>query len=180
MAKVLMPLARGFEEIEALAVVDILRRAEIEVVIAALHPGPVEGARRVNVIPDTTIEAVNAGSFDMIILPGGQPGTDNLNADLRIHALLKEFDSGNKLIGAICAAPIILAAAGLLTGKRATSYPSYSGKLGGAIHEDKPVVLDGNIITSKGVGTAINFSLEIVALLEGRHKADAIAKAILF
>ncbi|MEI6207666.1 MAG: DJ-1 family glyoxalase III [Desulfuromonadales bacterium] len=180
MAKVLIPLAQGFEEIEALALVDVLRRAEIEVVLAGLQPGPVASARKVNVIPDTTIDLLNADVFDMIILPGGQPGTDNLNADQRVHALLKEFASKDKLIGAICAAPIVLAAAGLLAGKRATSYPSYSGKLDGAIFEDKPVVSDGRIFTSQGAGTALKFGLEIVARLAGRHTADAVAKAMLF
>lgn len=179
MAKVLMPLAHGFEEIEALAVVDVLRRAEIEVVIAGLQPGPVESARKVSIIPDTTIDAVNSGAFDMIILPGGQPGTDNLNADTRIHQILKEFASKDKLIGAICAAPTILANAGLLAGKHATSYPSYSDKLDGAIFEDRPVVSDGAIITSQGPGTAISFGLEIVARLAGRTVADQISKAML-
>jgi 4-methyl-5(b-hydroxyethyl)-thiazole monophosphate biosynthesis len=179
MAKVLMPLAQGFEEIEALAVVDILRRAEIEVVLAGLQSGPVESARKINVIPDTVLDAINANAFDMIILPGGQPGTDNLNADSRIHELLKDFAAKDKMIGAICAAPSILAAAGLLTGKHATSYPSYSDRLTGAIYEDKQVVCDGSIITSQGPGTAIIFGIEIVARLAGREIADNVSKAML-
>lgn len=178
MAKVLMPLAHGFEEIEALAVADILRRADIEVVIAGLQSGPIVGAHEIRVIPDTVIDAVSAGAFDMIVLPGGQPGTDNLNADQRIHGLLNEFAATNKLIGAICAAPIILSAAGLLEGKNATCFPSYSDTLNGAIYLDKQVVSDGNLITSKGAGTAINFALEIVARLVGREAADALAQKI--
>jgi len=117
MAKVLMPLAHGFEEIEALAVVDVLRRAQIEVILAGLQPGPVESARNVSVNPDTTLDAINANVFDMIILPGGQPGTDNLNADSRVHELLKEFAAKGKMIGAICAAPTVLAAAGLASSR---------------------------------------------------------------
>lgn len=179
MAKVLMPLADGFEEIEALAVVDVLRRAEIEVVLAGLHDGPVKSARNVRIIPDAVIDAVNASSFDMIILPGGQPGTDNLNADPRIHELLKEFESKDKLIGAICAAPSILASAGLLDGRRATSYPTYSNRLTGASYEDRPVICDGNIITSQGAGTAISFGLEIVTRLAGKHKSGEVAAAML-
>src|ERR1035437_5106628 len=120
MAKVLMPMAQGFEEIEGLTVVDILRRADIEVVLAGLFPGPVAGAHLVSIVPDTTIDAVNAAAFDMIVLPGGQPGTDNLNADPRIHKILTDFAAEDKLIGAICAAPIVLAAAGLLNGIKAT------------------------------------------------------------
>ena len=97
MAKVIIPLATGFEEIETLTVVDVLRRAEIDVVLAGLLPGPVVGAHNVSIIPDTTIDTGNTGDFDMIILPGGQPGTDNLNADQRIHKLLKKFAAKEKL-----------------------------------------------------------------------------------
>jgi len=179
MANVLMPLAEGFEEIEALAIVDILRRAEIGVVLAGLLPGPIVGAHNINIIPDTTIDAVTAASFDMIVLPGGQPGTDNLNADRRIHALLAEFAAKEKLIGAICAAPIVLAAAGLLNGKKATCYPSYREQLNGGIFEDAPVVSDGTIITSQGPGTAIDFGLAIASRLADRHTSDGISKAVL-
>jgi len=179
MAKVLMPLAQGFEEIEALTVVDILRRADIGVVLAGLLPGPVVSARNVSILPDTTIDAVNAGDFDMIILPGGQPGTNNLNADPRIHALLNEFAAKEKLIGAICAATIVLAATGLLRGTKVTCYPSYRDQLQGGIYEDTPVVCDGTIITSQGPGTAINFGLVIATRLAGRHTADEISKAML-
>ncbi len=179
MARVLMPLAHGFEEIEAIALVDILRRAEIDVVLAGLLPGPVVGAHNISVIPETTIDAVHADAFDMIVLPGGQPGSDNLNADPRIHTLLKEFASRDKLIGAICAAPIVLAASGLLDGKNATCYPTYIRKLDGAIYEDRPVVSDGKLITSKGPGTAISFALELVSRLAGRDAADAISKAMI-
>jgi 4-methyl-5(b-hydroxyethyl)-thiazole monophosphate biosynthesis len=179
MARVLIPLAQGFEEIEALTVVDILRRADIEVVLAGLLPGPVASARNVCIIPDTTIDAVNADAFDMIILPGGQPGTSNLNADRRIHALLNEFAAREKLIGAICAATIVLAAAGLLRSTKVTCYPSYRDQLQGGIYVDTPVVSDGTIITSQGPGTAINFGLAIAARLVGRHTADGISKAML-
>ena len=179
MAKVLMPLAHGFEEIEALTIVDILRRAEIDIVIAGLLPGPVVGAHNISIAPDTTIDTVTAGAFDMIVLPGGQPGTDNLNADLRIHTLLKDFSANGKLIGAICAAPIVLAAAGLLSDKKVTCYPSYIANLNGAHYVDRPVVWDGNLITSGGPGTATNFGLEIAARLAGTHIADEIAKAML-
>lgn len=179
MAKVLMPLAQGFEETEALTVVDILRRSGIEVVLAGIQPGPVEGAHQISIIPDTTIGAVNADDFGMIVLPGGQPGSDNLNANPRIHALLAEFAAKDKLIGAICAAPIVLAAAGLLSGKKVTCYPSYADRLNGGIYEDSPVVSDGTIITSRGPGTAMNFGMEIAAHLAGRDVADAVAKSML-
>lgn len=179
MSKVLIPLADGFEEIEALAVVDILRRAGIEVVTAGLYDGPVRSSRNIRVLPDALIDSVTASDFDMLVLPGGQPGTDNLNADPRIYSLLKELDSNGKLIGAICAAPSILASAGLLGGKRATSYPTYSGRLNGADYENKPVVHDGNIVTSQGAGTAISFGLKIVELLAGHKKSGEVAAAML-
>ena len=179
MAKVIIPLANGFEEIETLTVVDILRRAEIDVVLAGLMPGPIAGAHNVNVIPDTTIDAINTGAFDMIILPGGQPGTDNLNADQRIHKLLKELASKEKLIGASSAPPIVLAAAGLLNGKKATCYPSYRDHLNGGIYEEAPVVSDGNIITSQGPGSAIRFGLAIAARMADRDASDRVSKAML-
>ncbi|MBL0226865.1 MAG: DJ-1/PfpI family protein [Geobacteraceae bacterium] len=179
MPKVLVPIAEGFEEIEALAIVDILRRAEIEVVLAGLHPGPVTSARKISVLPDATIDSVSSDGFDMIVLPGGQPGTDNLNNDPRIHRLLADFQASGKLIGAICAAPIILAAAGLLSGRRATSYPSYSTKLDGAVYEDRTVVTDGNIMTSQGPGTTIAFALAIVSRLSGEYVSEAVTKSML-
>jgi 4-methyl-5(b-hydroxyethyl)-thiazole monophosphate biosynthesis len=179
MPRVLVPLAEGFEEIEAVAIVDVLRRADIEVVLAGLHPGPVTSVRKVTVLPDTTIDTVSSDGFDMIILPGGQPGTDNLNKDPRIHRLLADFQAAGKLIGAICAAPIILAAAGLLTGKRVTSYPSYSTKLDGAVYEDQTVVTDGNIMTSQGPGTAISFALAVVYRLSGEYVSEAVKKSML-
>lgn len=123
MAKVLMPMAQGFEEIEALTVVDILRRAEIEAFWPDFFPVRFAGAHKVSIVPDTTIDAVNAAAFDMIILPGGQPGTDNLNADPRIHKILTGFASGDKLIGAICAASIVLASTGLLHGAKSDLFP---------------------------------------------------------
>jgi 4-methyl-5(b-hydroxyethyl)-thiazole monophosphate biosynthesis len=179
MPRVLVPLAEGFEEIEALAIVDILRRADIEVVTAGLQPGSVTSARKITVLPDTTIDTVSSDGFDMIILPGGQPGTDNLNGDSRIHRLLAGFQASAKLIGAICAAPIILAEAGLLSGKRATSYPSYSNRLDGAVYEDRAVVTDGNIMTSQGPGTAISFALAVVYRLSGEYVSEAVKKSML-
>ncbi len=179
MSKVLMPLAAGFEEIEALTIVDVLRRAEIEVVIAGLMPGPVSGAHAISVVPDTMIDTVHPDSFDMIVLPGGQPGTDNLNANTSVHALLKEFAAKNKLIGAICAAPIVLAAAGLLSGKRVTCYPSYIERLSGGIYEDAAVVSDGTIITSQGPATSIEFGLAIVARLTSQTTSAGISRSML-
>ncbi len=179
MPRVVVFLADGFEEVEAMAIVDVLRRADIDTVIAGLHDGPVTSARKVKVIPDAVIDAVKADDFDMVVLPGGQPGADNLNADNRVKELLMGFSKKGKLTGAICAAPIVLAGAGLLQGKHATSYPSYKDRLGTVVYEEKTVVEDGNVLTSRGPGTALNFGLAIVARLVNKEKAQKIGEAML-
>jgi len=179
MSRVLIPLADGFEEIETFTVVDILRRAEITVVLVGLQNGPVASVRKVSVIPDDSLENVKADDFDMIILPGGQPGTTNLGADVRIKRLLNEFSTAGKYISAICAAPSVLAEAGLIKGKRVTAYPGYKDKLDGAQYVESAVVSDGTIITSQGPGTAIAFALAIVTRLAGKHTADTIANDLL-
>ncbi len=179
MAKVVIPLADGFEEIEAMAIADVLRRAGITVTLAGLHSGPVEGAHHIKVVPDSTIDKISSAEFDMIVLPGGQPGSDNLSANGLVKALIQDFHAKGKLTGAICAAPYVLAGAGILEGKQATAYPSYSGKLAGAIYQEKTVVEDGLIMTSRGPGTAICFALAIVGRLVGREKADAVKESML-
>src|SRR3990172_4691678 len=179
MLKVVVPLADGFEEVEAMSIVDILRRAGIEVVIAGLHGGHIESARKVRIIPDTTIDTINPEDFAMIVLPGGQPGSDNLNADERVKKLLRDFHAQGKLTCAICAAPYVLANAGLLEGKRATAFPSFKDRLGGAVYEEKAVVEDGNVLTSRGPGTAFSFGLAIVARLVSKEKAQKIKEAML-
>jgi 4-methyl-5(b-hydroxyethyl)-thiazole monophosphate biosynthesis len=187
MPKVVVILAEGFEEVEAMSIVDILRRANIEVVLAGLQEGPVSSARKVRVLPDTVISTVQPEDFDMLILPGGQPGSDNLNADGRVKNLIRGFHEKGKLTGAICAAPYVLANAGVLEGRRATSYPTYREKLGKAVYEEKTVVEDGNILTSRGPGTAPCFALAIVpcfalAIVErlvGKGKAEQIKEGML-
>jgi 4-methyl-5(b-hydroxyethyl)-thiazole monophosphate biosynthesis len=179
MPRVAIILADGFEEVEAVAVIDVLRRAGIDTVVAGLHDGHLTSARNVKLIPDTVIDRVQADDFDMIVLPGGQPGTDNLNADPRVKELIKSFSKKGKLAGAICAAPIVLASAGLLQGKRATSFPSYKNNLGGAVYEEKAVVTDGNVLTSRGAGTALTFGLAIVERLINKEKAQKIKEAML-
>jgi 4-methyl-5(b-hydroxyethyl)-thiazole monophosphate biosynthesis len=179
MAKVAVILADGFEEVEAMAIVDVLRRAEIEVTVAGLHEGPVTSARNVKVIPDRLIDTVAAENFDMLVLPGGQPGSDNLNADERVKALVRDFHNKGKLTGAICAAPYVLANAGILEGKHATAYPTYSDRLGAALYEEKSVVADGTILTSRGPGTALCFGLAIVERLAGKETAQQIKDGML-
>lgn len=174
MPKVLIPLAPGCEELEAVTLIDILRRAGIETVSAGLDGHPVKASRGVVLIPDTTLDQALEREFDMIVLPGGQPGTDNLKADPRIAALLKKMAQAGKYTCAICAAPDVLAAAGLLEGKRATCYPGCLADAGNTTLSAAPVVKDGKIITSRGPGTAMDFALELVETLAGKAKRDVV------
>jgi 4-methyl-5(b-hydroxyethyl)-thiazole monophosphate biosynthesis len=179
MPKVVLVLADGFEEVEAMSIIDVLRRAELDTVIAGLHDGPIISTRKVKVLPDMVIDMVKVDDFDMIVLPGGQPGADNMHADERVIQLIKKFAQQNKLIGAICAAPIVLAKAGVLQGKHVTSFPSYRDRFESSLYEEKTVVEDGNILTSRGPGTALAFALAIVERLVGKEKAQKIKAAML-
>lgn len=179
MPKVAIILAEGFEELEAVAIIDVLGRAGIKVVSAGLTEGPVSSARKVKVIPDTVIDELKSDDFDMLVLPGGLPGSDNLNADKRVGDLIRDFNDKGKVTGAICAAPYVLANAGVLEGKHATSYPSFKEKLGNVMYEEKTVVTDGNVMTSRGPGTAICFGLAIVERFLGPEKSREIKDAML-
>lgn len=176
MPSVLVPLAPGFEDMEATTIVDILRRADIEVITAGLAPGLVQGARGMRVQPDASLDEVLERTFDMIALPGGMPGAENLKRDARIQALLKRMAAAGLYTAAICAAPIALAQAGLLDGRRATSYPGFVDKLTppGATYLTDPVVVDGRVVTSRGPGTAMDFALTLVDLLVGRATRERV------
>lgn len=176
MTRVLIPLAPGFEDLEAVTLIDLLRRAGIEVVTAGLHAGLIQGARGVRVQPDALLDEVMEADFDMIALPGGMPGAEHLKNDARVQAVLRRLGAAGKYTAAICAAPIALAAAGLLEGKRATSYPGFVEKLG-LTHTtclQDPVVVDGKVATSRGPGTAMDFALTLIELLAGRHTRDQV------
>jgi 4-methyl-5(b-hydroxyethyl)-thiazole monophosphate biosynthesis len=172
MASVLVPLAQGCEELEAVTIVDLLRRAGIQVVTAGLDEGPVRASRGVTLLPDTTLDQALAQDYDMVVLPGGLPGADHLERDPRIRALLVRMAASGRFTAAICAAPKVLAASGLLDGREATSYP---GVLNGldipSLHyRDDPVVQDGKVITSRGPGTAMDFALALIEALAGAQK----------
>lgn len=168
MKTVLVPLAQGCEEIEAVTVIDILRRAGINVVCAGLDDQPVRASRGVVLVPDTTLDAALQHSFDMIVLPGGQPGTNNLKADKRILALLQKMTQQEKYIAAVCAAPSVLASAGLLDGKQATSFPGTLDPFPNVRQQHAAVVEDGKFVTSRGPGTAMDFALTLVERLAGK------------
>lgn len=175
MSKVLIPLAQGCEELEAVTVADILRRAGINVITAGLEAGAVRASRGMVLLPDATLVEALGTEFDMIVLPGGMPGAEHLKNDARVIALLKSMAAEGKYTTAICAAPMALHAAGLLEGKRATSFPGVLDRLPGthAFLNDK-VVVDGKVVTSRGPGTAMDFALTLVELLLGKPRRDAV------
>lgn len=179
MKKTLILLAEGFEEVEALTVVDLLRRAEIGCdMVAAADAGQVTGSHGITVRADKVFSQADTEAYDGLILPGGMPGTKNLAADGRVLDLLRRFHAAGKLTAAICAAPTVLAQAGLLEGRSAVCYPGMEGQLSGARVCFDPVAVDGSVITGRGLGTAIAFALAIVAYFKGPERADALAKAI--
>lgn len=174
MSKVLVPLAQGCEEIEAVTIIDILRRAGIEVISAGLDAHPVRASRGTVLVPDTTLDAALKQEFDMVVLPGGQPGTNNLKADARIIGLLQHMAQQGKHVAAICAAPSVLASAGLLDGKRATSFPGSLHGFAKVQLQTTAVVEDGKLITSRGPGTAMDFALTLVERLAGKAKREEV------
>jgi len=176
MANVLVPLAPGCEELEAVTVVDLLRRAGIKVVTAGLNEQPVRASRGMLLLPDMTLDRALQQEYDMIVLPGGLPGADNLKADERIIKRLQSMSAAGKYTAAICAAPRVLAHAGLLQGKCATSYPGAldTDTLAGLDYQEMPVVIDGTVITSRGPGTAMDFALVLIELLAGKQKRDEV------
>ncbi len=176
MANVLVPLAEGFEELEAITVIDLLRRAGFNVITAGLDDKPVRASRQNVVIPDTSIDKVLNQQFDLIVLPGGLPGADNLRDNESIQLLIKQQHQQHKKIAAICAAPKALAAAGILQGKKITCYP-------GALNQtdcsdfsvsENAIEIDDNVITSRGPGTAMDFALTLIEQLGNRQLRDTI------
>jgi protein deglycase len=174
MKKVLVPLAQGCEEIEAVTIIDILRRAGITVISAGLDSLPVLASRGVVLMPDSTLDAVLHDEFDMIVLPGGQPGTNNLKADQRIITLLQKMSQHGKYVTAICAAPAVLATAGLLDGKQATSFPGALTPFPKVKQQHAAITEDGKLITSRGPGTAMDFALTLVERLAGAAKRQEV------
>lgn len=178
MAKVLVPLADGCEELEAVTIIDLLRRAGIDVVSAGLVPGVVKASRGIQLVPDTTLDAALADDFDMVVLPGGMPGAATLRADARILALLKKMAAAGRYTAAICAAPMVLAEAGLLDGRQATSYPGFLDEFPNVERRDDTVVRDGTLMTSRGPGTAMDFALALVETLRGKDARQQVEAAL--
>ena len=178
--KVLVPLAPGFEEIEAITVVDILRRAGVEVTVAGTQAGAIEASRQTKHLPDCTLDdaLARADELDMIVLPGGQPGTNNLRADPRVKTLVERLRARNKITAAICAAPTVLSAFGVLRGRRATGHPGSRALLLAGEVVDERVVVDGPVVTSQSAGTAMEFAFKLVELLCGKEKAVEVNQGV--
>jgi 4-methyl-5(b-hydroxyethyl)-thiazole monophosphate biosynthesis len=176
MSRALVPLAQGCEELEAITITDLLVRAGVEVTTAGLDDQPVTASRGTCIVPDTNLDNVLNETYDLVVLPGGLPGANYLRDDTRIQNILKHHANKNKLVAAICAAPQVLAKAGLLKNKTATGYPGVleSLKDDSISITSNAVEIDGNIITSRGPGTAIDFALTLVELLEGAKKSKEI------
>jgi len=180
MPSVLVPLAEGFEELEAVTVIDLLRRAKVEVTTAGLQPGLVRASRGTVLAPDTDLDTALTQEYDMIVLPGGLPGATNLGDDARIRARLQEMADQGGYTCAICAAPKVLADMGLLDGRRATAYPGILDaascpeiRLTGAAVEQ-----DGTVITSRGPGTAMDFALALIEALCGDSVRAEVEKGL--
>ena len=170
--KVLVPLAQGCEELEAITITDLLTRAGINVITAGLDDEIIKASRGMKLVADKNLDQVLDDDFDMIVLPGGLPGADHLNNDSRIQSLVKKMAAKNKYTAAICAAPRVLATAGLLEGKHATCFPGSLEQfpVKTMTYEEKAVVVDGKVVTSKGPGTAMDFALMLIELLAGIEK----------
>lgn len=181
MKRAVIVLTNGFEEIEALSVVDILRRCGIIVDVAGTEENIVEGAHGVKIVPDKHLNDVKIDDYDALILPGGAPGYINLRRNERVLDLVREAHEKKKLVAAICAAPVVLADAGILKGRRATIYPGMEREIerGGGEFVDELVVHDDNIVTSRGPSTALLFGWKLAEILAGKEIADQVAGRML-
>lgn len=181
MSRVLIPLADGCEELEAVTLIDLLRRAGVEVVTAGLSDGAVTASRGTRLVPDTTLDEAMGKTFDMVVLPGGLPGADYLDADPRIHELLRSQVDQNRAVAAICAAPKVLASSHLLDGRRATCYPGCinAEDYSEVVFTGSPVEIDGPVVTSRGPGTAMDFALTLIERLKGPEMRVEVETALL-
>ena len=178
--KIAIHLADGFEEIEAISIIDVLRRADIEVIVVSVTGKlEVSGAHHIKILADTLFEEVDYNDLFMIVLPGGMPGAANLDAHVGLKNKIKQFNEQNRPLAAICAAPMVLGNLGILQGKKAVCYPGFEKYLKDAEVLTVPVVESGNVITGRGIGTALEFALLIVEKAVSSEKAKLIAKQIL-
>lgn len=180
MVKVLIPLAQGCEELEAVTIIDLLRRAGIDVTTAGLDKKTVTASRGVKLVPDTDLDTALNQDYEMVVLPGGLPGANHLDNDPRIRSLLKKMVANKQYTAAICAAPQVLANAGILDGKRATGYPGLLDEMNlpDTRITGEAVEIDGKVITSRGPGTAMDFALTLIETLLGKQKRNEVEKTL--
>lgn len=180
MKKAIVLLAKGFEEVEALTVVDVLRRGGVHCITCSIdHTEEVLGTHSIHVKANNLLENVNVDKYDAVIIPGGMPGASNLRDNADVIELVNKFNNENKIIGAICAGPIVLAKAGVINKRKVTSYPGFQEELGDIIYDDDIVVQDGNIITSRGPATALHFSFKILENLVDKKTVEGLKDAML-
>ena len=181
MGRVYVFLADGFEEIEGLTVVDVLRRGGVDLsTVSVMGRREIEGSHGIALKTDAVFEELDFSDADMLVLPGGMPGTKYLGAHEGLTELLKKTAEKGGRIAAICAAPSVLGDLGLLEGKEATCYPGFEGRLRGAVTSTSEVVVSGNFTTSRGMGTALPFALELLSQLKGADESEMIRKGIIF
>ena len=172
-------LGNGFEEIEALTPVDVLRRCGVEVCTAGVGGLKIEGSHGIIVTADCMVDEIAQSQLEIIVLPGGLGGVNAISASAPALDAVRQAWEDGKYVAAICAGPTVLASLGITDGRHATSYPGARGKMRGAIYEESPVVTDGKLITSRGAGTAMAFALELARVLCGEDTADKVARDML-
>lgn len=173
MAKILIPLAQGFEEIEAVTNIDVLRRAGLDVLTAGIGSREIEGDHGIKVEADTEISEVAADELSAVVLPGGMPGAANLRDSGRLLKIIRDINEKGGLCAAVCAAPMVLDAAGILADKNATSYPGFEEEMPSCNYQEERVVIDGNIITGRGPGVAMEFAMAVVEyLLDAKERVQ--------
>lgn len=182
MNRILIFMAEGVEEVEALTVVDLLRRQKCDIDMVTINDSRlVTGSHNIILSADKSITEADIGSYDVLVIPGGLKGTQNLKQEPVVLNTIRDYDAAGKLICAICAGPTVLAAAGITNGHNISSYPGTEGDLNGGIaHPEKEVSVDGNIITSRGLGTAIPFALSIIEYLFGKEASEEMQKKIVY
>jgi 4-methyl-5(b-hydroxyethyl)-thiazole monophosphate biosynthesis len=179
MTRALVPLTDGVEEMEAVIAIDVLRRAGWDVVAVGMKSGLVTASRRVSIQPDKSWDQIDPASFDIIVIPGGK-GAETLARDARLLAAIREFHAAGKWLAAICAAPIVLQAAGVLKDRNFTCFPSTAREITTGRRLDDKVVVDGHVITSQGPGTSFDFALTLIRLIDGDDAADRVAAQMIW
>lgn len=181
MNKIMVMLADGFEEVEALTVVDVLRRADVQCDMVSIDENRnVAGSHKITVRSDYSIDEVNTSEYDGIVLPGGMPGAVNLRNSIKVVETVKDYYSTGKIVAAICAAPIVLDKAGIIAGKRITSYPSFESQLRNCIYCQDTVCIDNHIITSRGPSTALAFAYEILNAIGKEKETEELKEGMLY